>query len=387
MEERQVPHEWDEHRLGGINWGDYSQAVPDPGTAYGVTPKEEREPWRSVTPQGDTLGGINWGKMRPGIQAEPDDRNVSQQFLDRINPVLDKSRSRNLGSKYAIEHRGLDAANNEGISRLFHNGVQVGHVRWHGDTSHYRHTPAGQVESLDVDYGHRHMTMKLLQEAHDFTNRANIERDKNGEDLFQGPAASSEINENSGPIVQKYNPTSEGFGKSEYALIHASDLYTGNRDDYDDEDEDQEDDESRWERLWEEGNDNQRAEDGAPCERCEGAGESRLLAVHGQNTDWNPPSDVPGSVAVSKTKAFREVGHQTRYGTDSEGNEHEFEYDHPNRNRLFHQYYPALHGYIKRQQPWNQARWDTSEEWVKPCESCGHLKEPGFPNHWINRSA
>lgn len=331
---------------------------------------------------GDYLGGIDWGKLRPGVEAQPNDVDVSQQFLNRINPILDRSRNRPLPSSYIITHThpmgrvsswgGADPFN----STLWHedkatgNVRHVGHVNWDGDS--------GFVNGLSVDLGHRHMTMKLLQEAHDSARSVNAKYEGSE---FHGPATSNEINSNSGPIVRKYNPESESFKTSRYAYENHPDLYTGDEDDYNDEGES---DEDRWERLSDEAYENNRSEYGAPCTTCDGAGMSRLVAVsgHQKRPSWmSHVSRLPGEVEESRSLAFKEVGCSTTYAWDSEGNnDHEFEQQHPNYGRIFHKDYPSLNGYT-RIAPWDlPSRNQDVQTWVKRCTTCSNAEHPGFPN-------
>jgi hypothetical protein len=380
-EPRDPQHNWDGVTLGGVDWENYAESVPQPRRAHGMgsiyaghEPEDVVKDYRQINSEGDTLGGIDWGKMRPGIQAEPDNYNVSQQFLDKITPILDKMRNRPLGSRYQIYNRGFENTDfDEGSSSLYHNGDKVGSVEWMGRNSDEH--GAGHVEGLHIEPKHRHMTLKLLQEAHDFTNRANIHAQAAGERLLQGPVTSDDLNNFSGPIVKKYNSSSTEYGISSWARRNDREDYYG-----------EEDDDTRWERENEEAYHNQREEEGAPCATCEGAGESRLQAQYGRQTGWmNDNHPLPGAVAVSQDKAFREVAYNSRDAYTNGGEPVEQEFQHPNSGRLFHSKYPRTNGYT-RVAPWSLGRTQREvETWVKPCESCGHLKVPGFPDHEENR--
>jgi len=383
-------------KLEGINWHEYPnittprRRVNDPfsGSSMLYTPREHLLNSTPTNPRrgafftegesGDYLSGINWGKLRPGLEADPNNANVSQQFLDRVNPLMDRMRSRPLGGKYVLTHEhpiGRNWADSTHFkSHLWHQDNvtgemnSVGRVNWDGDTGH--------VFGLHVDWGHRHMTMKLLQEAHDSARAVNDKYDTE----FHGPAASDQINEHSGPIVAKYNPESSDFGESSYAREHHPEHYTGDPD-YDEYEDEEEDDDSRWDRLSDEAWQSHHREYGEECVTCRGAGMSRLVAVTGdQSSPWVNSSVVRGEVKQSRSLAFKEVATSTTYGVDSDGNDHEYEHEHPNEGRLFHKDYPLLNGYT-RIAPWNLPRHKQDvQTWVKPCSSCGTSPTPGFPN-------
>lgn len=312
------------------------------------------------------LEGIDWEQYedRDAIAREhpihPNDENVGQQFINRIEPIFSKLRRRPLShGDYSVHlvRAPRDRHDDYYMMKLAHKGTEIGSVSWSGDDGH--------VEALDVNLGHRHMTTKLLQEAWDVSRTQG----------HVGPAASGELSDYSGKIMKKFNPEAYEYRHSNYAYENDPENFDGDRSEYED------DDEARWERLSEEAYENHRENNGDPCETCGGAGESRLspqTQMHRTENGYTVRFAGPGR--------YLETGSQTVYGSDSEGNDHEFEYYHPAfaNNTLTMNHSPQKEGYVQsgvvRAQDDSGAE-VTRSTWTKPCPACSHLNNPGFPNH------
>jgi hypothetical protein len=211
------------------------------------------------------------------------------------------------------------------------------------------------------------MTAKLLQEAWDVSRKQG----------HYGPAAAQDLSDYSGKIVKKFNPEANEYKWSNYARENDRDNYEGN-----DEDE-SEDDEDRWERLNDEAYEDHRYGAGDPCETCGGAGESRLAPqTQIRRTEEGYTARFTGP------RNYTENGAQTVHGYDSEGNEHEFEYNHPgDYPAIVMNHSPQKEGYT--QNGVIRAQDDNGAEvvrpmWTRPCPACSHLNNPGFPNHVDN---
>jgi hypothetical protein len=156
----------------------------------------------------------NWLPGMEGTDADPNhyinthfplkygNPNIGQQFVERIRPLFDKLRDRPVSKKFPV--RGYSIIRNEGESTfnprseqmiLHRNGHQVGDVVW-SPTS-------GFVRSLDVDLRHRHMTAKLLQEAHDYSRKMG----------GYGPSWSYDLNSYSAKLMERFNPDAAGLKK------------------------------------------------------------------------------------------------------------------------------------------------------------------------------
>jgi len=312
------------------------------------------------------LEGIDWEQHedRDAIAREhpihADDANIGQQFINRIEPIFSKQRRRPLShGDYSVHliSAPREQYGSEYMMKLAHKGTEVGSVSWDGNDGH--------VGGLDVNVGHRHMTTKLLQEAWDVSRtRGHV-----------GPAAAEDLSDYSGKIMKKFNPEAYEYRQSNYAREN-------DRENYEGENEDDEDDEDRWERLNDEAWENHRYDIGEPCETCNGAGESRLAPqTQTQRTEdgYVVKFTGPGN--------YVEHGSQTVTGYDSEGNDHEFEYDHPGYHVVLN-HSPQKEGYT--QDGVIRAQDESGAEvvrpmWRKPCPACGHLDNPGFPNHQDNR--
>jgi hypothetical protein len=156
----------------------------------------------------------NWLPGMEGTDADPNhymnthfplkfgNPNIGQQFVERIRPLFDKLRDRPVSNKFGV--RGYAITRNEQESTfnpngeqmtLRHNGQHVGEVTW-SPTS-------GFVRGLDVDRGHRHMTAKLLQEAHDYSRKMG----------GYGPSWSHDLNSYSAKLMERFNPEAAGLKK------------------------------------------------------------------------------------------------------------------------------------------------------------------------------
>jgi hypothetical protein len=343
-----VPHEDDDR------WGKLQFKVPE----------------RAQYTDKNYLEGIDWEhhEDRDAIARKhpihPDDANVGQQFINRIEPIFSKLRRRPLShGEYSVHLVGAPRTEyDENYQmKLAHKGVEVGNVSWSGDDGH--------VSGLDVEYGHRHMTTKLLQEAWDVSRKQG----------HFGPAAADDLTDYSGKIMKKFNPEASEYKWSNYARDEDPENYEG---DDDDDDEDDEDDEDRWERLYDEAWENHRYATGEPCETCNGAGESRLYPqTQTQSTENGYVRRFIGP------RNYVEGGSQTVSGYDSEGNDHEFEYNHPGYHVVLN-HSPQKEGYT--QDGIIRAQDESGTEvvrpmWRRPCPACSHLDNPGFPNHVDNR--
>jgi hypothetical protein len=311
------------------------------------------------------LEGIDWEQHedRDAIAREhpihADDANIGQQFINRIEPIFSKQRRRPLShGDYSVHlvRAPREQYGDDYMMKLAHKGTEVGSVSWDGNDGH--------VNGLDVNVGHRHMTTKLLQEAWDVSRTRG----------HAGPAAAEELSDYSGKIMKKFNPEAYEYKQSTYARDNDSENYEG-------EDEG-EDDEDRWERLYNEAYENHRYGAGDPCETCEGAGESRLYPqTQTQRTEEGYVTRFTGP------RNYVEGGSQTVSGYDSEGNDHDFEYDHPGYHVVLN-HSPQKEGYT--QDGIIRAQDESGAEvvrplWRKPCPACGHLDNPGFPDHVDNR--
>jgi hypothetical protein len=310
------------------------------------------------------LEGIDWEQHedRDAIAREhpihADDANIGQQFINRIEPIFSKQRRRPLShGDYSVHlvSAPREQYGDEYMMKLAHKGTEVGSVSWDGNDGH--------VGGLDVNVGHRHMTTKLLQEAWDVSRtRGHV-----------GPAAAEDLSDYSGKIMKKFNPEAYEYKQSNYARENDRDNYEGN--------DDGEDDEDRWERLNDEAYEDLLHGAGTPCETCGGAGESRLHPqIRGR---WIEDRYVATFVGP---RNYVEQGSQTVYGSDSDGNEHEFEFSHPGY-QVEMNYSPQKEGYT--QDGVTRAEDDRGVEvvrpmWTRPCPACSHLNNPGFPNHVDN---
>ena len=156
----------------------------------------------------------NWLPGMEGTDADPNhyinthfplqfgNPNIGRQFVERIQPLFDKLRDRPVSKKFPV--RGYAITRNEGESTfhpqseqmtLYHNGHQVGDVVWSPNS--------GFVRSLDVDLRHRHMTAKLLQEAHDYSRKMG----------GYGPSWSHDLNSFSARLMERFNPDAAGLKK------------------------------------------------------------------------------------------------------------------------------------------------------------------------------
>ena len=156
----------------------------------------------------------NWLPGMEGTDADPNhymntrfplkfgNPNIGQQFVERIRPLFDKLRDRPVSNKFPV--RGYSITRNEGESTfhpqneqmtLRHNGQPVGEVSWN--------PTSGFVRGLDVDLGYRHMTAKLLQEAHDYSRKID----------GYGPSWSHDLNSHSARLMERFNPEATGLKK------------------------------------------------------------------------------------------------------------------------------------------------------------------------------
>ena len=313
------------------------------------------------------LEGIDWKQYedRDAVAREyplrPRGENVGQQFIDRIEPIFSKQRRRPLShTAYSVHLMTAPKVfGNTGYElKLAHNGLQVGTVGWSGDDGH--------VSGLDVLHGHRHMVTKLLQEAWDLSRtRGHV-----------GPAASGELTDFSGKILKKFNPEAYEYRHSEYAYQNDPENFDGDRSDYED------DDEYRWERSNEQAWENHRYTSGEPCETCGGAGESRLAP----RTTIHRTEDNRYATRFTGPGEYVESAIQSIDAYDGEGEHHEFEYQHPNAysGTVTLPHSPEKEGYVQNGVIRAEDSDGTQIErpvWTKPCSVCGHLANPGFPNH------
>jgi hypothetical protein len=255
----------------------------------------------------------------------PNQHDVGQQFINRVMPLMDKMRSRPLDSGYSIHFP--SPAKIDGFiqysanAQLHHNGVSQGGVAWNPHT--------GFVTGLELAPGHRHMTAQLLTAAWDHARQVGA----------YGPSTSDNVNEFSGPIVQKYNPESTSFKESRYVEDQEYEAKHGPLD------ENGETAGDRHERLGEELEESWRR-NAYMCHDCNGVGQSVLHKR--ENGQW------------------QEVAVQEHYAVDEDENHRFMQITrHPDHGTYKPEgYNPAEHGY-------DMGSWGTNSDLgTKLCPTC-----------------
>lgn len=320
------------------------------------------------------VDGIDWEPFSENMDRDhpikldgENEKNVSNAFIQKTTPLFNKMRSRPLPYNY---HFTQEETHDNGFVdgralHLHHNGVPVLTVRW--DTRSGHTNWLGPVEIPGQPNEHRHMTLKLLQEAWDISRRNNE----------YGPAASDNINDFSGPIVRKYNPNAEEYRASDYAYEHDhlnwdSDV-AHEYDHYPEEyEEDDEDDEPTEDERYEDALSNHEYWHGRPCEECGGTGKSVLAMTH---------TIDPSTLMRVASGIYQERATRTERGHDSNGGEVNLTFQHPYFGMRPSEVNdrPEAHGYVP-----TAGDWGATVHWEKPCTECGHLPHSGFPAHEDN---
>ena len=348
------------------------------GDGGGMPQGRRRNPDIPVTPYDppephNYIDGIDWKPFSENMDRDhpiklngEHDKNISEAFIQKATPLFNAMRKRPLPDSYRfVQESTSDQGKVDSRAlHLFHKGMPVLTARWDTRTGHTNWL--GPVENPSQPNEHRHMTLKLLQEAWDISRRNNE----------YGPAASHSINDFSGPIVKKYNPDAEEYRASDYAYEHDpmswdSDVAHeyGN---YPEEYEDDEDDGLTEDERYEDAESNHEYWHGRPCEECGGTGKSVLSMT----TTFDPTTARRVASGI-----WHEKSESTEQGTDSSGNPVTLRFQHPYFGMRPSEVNdrPEAHGYRPV-----QGEWGGMVDWEKPCKECSDLPHPGFPAHEDN---
>jgi hypothetical protein len=361
--------------LPGMNREVWFSGMGDGG---GIPQGRRRNRINSETPYNppephNYVDGIDWKPFSENMDRDhpielngEHDKNISEPFIQKSTRLFNAMRKRPLPDDYHFtqeETHDQGAVDGRALN-LYHRGLPVLNVRWDTRTGHTNWLgPIGAGNSSPNE--HRHMTLKLLQEAWDISRRNNE----------YGPAASDNLSKFSGKILKKYNPNAEEYRASDYAHEYDShnwDQETAEEyDHYPHEEGTDFDDGPTEEERYQDALSNHEHWHGRPCEECGGAGKSVMT----EDTSWNHELNrrTPNGI-------FLERATRTERGNDSNSGEVNLTFQHP--------YFgtahiggdrPEVHGYVPV-----GGNWGSAPTWEKPCTECGYYPHPGFPAHEDN---